>query len=411
MIKMPNIIHITKADDLSISNNQLVMIDEDNNDEKNKISLNDISAIVIENCHCKISAILQLRLVENNIPIIICNEKHQPEIHSLGLFNHFQVTLRINEQIEWEKEKKEKLWSRIVENKIENQKALLEYLEKSDISIERLKTYKENLQKGDVSAEHQEAIASRIYFQELYSNSFKRFDEDGVNSALNYGYMILRAIISSKIVAKGFHPSLGLHHKSQFNAYNFSDDIIEVFRPMVDYLVYMYKDILNEVKLSKEIRQKILLVAQQKVLFNNKKYDFFQAVDYYLDSIRNYFVKDEEVIIPTLSVMDWTMSIEYFGLLMYDFPMQTDVERFEYRTFRKKLIEKGYYQLQKSVYIMRSKTKEKIELAEKQLSMLAPENSSIRSIILTEEQFQKMKMLAGEVTMGEKISQNKILEF
>ena len=302
---MPNIIHITKADDLSISNNQLVMIDEDNNDEKNKISLNDISAIVIENCHCKISAILQLRLIENNIPIIICNEKHQPEIHSLGLFNHFQVTLRINEQIEWDKEKKEKLWSRIVENKIENQRALLEYLEKSDVSIERLETYKENLKKDDVSAEHQEAIASRIYFQELYSNSFKRFDEDGVNSALNYGYMILRAIISSKIVAKGFHPSLGLHHKSQFNAYNFSDDIIEVFRPMVDYLVYMYKDILNEVKLSKEIRQKILLVAQQKVLFNNKKYDFFQAVDYYLDSIRNYFVKDEEVIIPTLSVMDY----------------------------------------------------------------------------------------------------------
>ena len=105
------------------------------------------------------------------------------------------------------------------------------------------------------------------------------------------------------------------------------------------------------------------------------------------------------------------MSIEYFGLLMYDFPMQTDVEIFEYRTFRKKLIEKGYYQIQKSVYIIRSKTKEKIELAEKQLSMLAPENSSIRSIILTEEQFQKMKVLAGEVTMGEKISQNKILEF
>ena len=90
------------------------------------------------------------------------------------------------------------------------------------------------------------------------------------------------------------------------------------------------------------------------------------------------------------------MSIEYFGLLMYDFPMQTDVEIFEYRTFRKKLIEKGYYQLQKSVYIMRSKTKEKIELAEKQLSMLAPENSSI---LLTEDQFQKMKVFAGEVTM------------
>ena len=302
---MPNIIHITRADDLSISNNQLVVIDEDNNNEKNKISLNDISAVVIENCHCKISAILQLRLAENNIPIIICNEKHQPEIHSLGLFNHFQITLWINEQIEWSKKKKRKLWIKIVENKIENQKELLKYLEKSDISIARLESYKENLQKDDVSAEHQEAIASRIYFQELYSNTFKRFDEDGINSALNYGYMILRAIISSKIVAKGFHPSLGLHHKSQFNAYNFSDDIIEIFRPMVDYLVYIYKDILNEVKLSKEIRQKILLVAQQKVFFNGKKYNFSQVVDYYLDNIRNYFLKDEEIIIPKLSVEDY----------------------------------------------------------------------------------------------------------
>lgn len=108
-----------------------------------------------------------------------------------------------------------------------------------------------------------------------------------------------------------------------------------------------------------------------------------------------------------------TMSIEYIGLLMYDMPMQTDIEILEYKNFRKKLIEKGYYQLQKSVYIVRSKTKEKIELAEKQLTMLAPKNSSIRSIILTEEQFQKMKVISGNTTLGEKIlnDKNKILEF
>ena len=96
---------------------------------------------------------------------------------------------------------------------------------------------------------------------------------------------------------------------------------------------------------------------------------------------------------------------------MYDLPMQTDNEILRYKNFRKKLIEKGYYQLQKSVYIIRTKTKEKIELAEKQLSILVPENSSIRSIILTDEQFQKMKIISGEATMGEKISNSKILEF
>ncbi len=105
------------------------------------------------------------------------------------------------------------------------------------------------------------------------------------------------------------------------------------------------------------------------------------------------------------------MSTEYIGLIMYDLPMQTDNEILRYKNFRKKLIEKGYYQLQKSVYIIRSKTKEKIEVVEKQLSILAPENSSIRSIILTDEQFQKMKIISGEATMGEKISNSKILEF
>lgn len=105
------------------------------------------------------------------------------------------------------------------------------------------------------------------------------------------------------------------------------------------------------------------------------------------------------------------MSTEYIGLIMYDLPMQTDNEILRYKNFRKKLIEKGYYQLQKSVYIIRSKTKEKIEVAEKQLSILVPENSSIRSIILTDEQFQKMKIISGEATMGEKISNSKILEF
>ena len=105
------------------------------------------------------------------------------------------------------------------------------------------------------------------------------------------------------------------------------------------------------------------------------------------------------------------MSIEYIGMIMYDLPMHTDNEILRYKNFRKKLIEKGYYQLQKSVYIMRSKTKEKIELAEKQLAILAPKNSSIRSIIFTEAQFQKMKILSGEVTIGERILNSKILEF
>ena len=109
---MSSVIHITNANELSISNNQLVMsnIEVKNNKQINKISLKDILAIIVENCRCKITGILQLRLSEENIPLIICNEKHQPVLHSLGLYNHFQVTTRIKEQVNWLDIKKSNLW-------------------------------------------------------------------------------------------------------------------------------------------------------------------------------------------------------------------------------------------------------------------------------------------------------------
>lgn len=300
---MSSIIHVTKADDLSVSNNQLVMIDEDNNDEMNKISLNDVSAIIIENCRCRITGMLQVKLAENNIPLIICNEKHQPAIHSIGLYNHFQLTTRINEQINWSKEQKEKIWLEIVKSKIENQRQLLKYFEKSEISIERLETYKNNLKLEATMIEQQEAIAARIYFQELFGSTFKRFDDDGINSALNYGYMVLRALISSKIVAKGFHPSLGIHHRSQFNGYNLSDDIIEIFRPMVDYAVYYMKP--ETVDLNKEIRQRLLEVIKQDIYWKNKRYEISQVLDYFIDNIRNFFLDNAEIEIPVLRIEDY----------------------------------------------------------------------------------------------------------
>ena len=301
---MSNIIHVTRVNELSVLNNQLVMINEGDENKADKVSLNDIMAIVVENCRCKISGILQLRLSEHNIPLIICNEKHQPVLHSLGLYNHFQVTTRINEQVSWIDDKKEEIWRKIVMRKIENQRNLLQFLKKSQEVSYKLEAYENNIRLKGKEAEHQEAIAARMYFGELFGKKFKRFGEDGTNSALNYGYMVLRSLISSKIVAKGFHPSLGIHHSSQFNNYNFADDIIEIFRPMVDYIVYFNQQ--EEVSLNKSLRQKLLLVLTQKVYWENKKYELAQVIDYFLDNIRNYFTGEmSEVEIPELRIEDY----------------------------------------------------------------------------------------------------------
>ena len=212
--------------------------------------------------------------------------------------------MRINEQVNWIDIKKDEIWSKIVIQKIKNQRNLLKFLEKSENTVSKLEMYEKNISEEKKDTEYQEAIAARVYFQELFGKKFKRFNNDGINSALNYGYALLRSLISSKIVAKGFHPSLGIHHKSQFNNYNFADDIIEIFRPMVDYIVYFNQK--EKVELSKELRQSLLLILIQKVYWKNKKYELSQVIDYFLDNIRNYFINENiEIEIPELRIDDY----------------------------------------------------------------------------------------------------------
>ena len=93
--------------------------------------------------------------------------------------------------------------------------------------------------------------------------------------------------------------------------------------------------------------------------------------------------------------------------------MKTLEEKKEYTIFRKEIIKRGYYQIQKSIYIVNTSTKEKLNVIEKHLSMLVPKNSSVRTLTLTDDQFSRMKVLSGELTFGEKIlkKESRILEY
>lgn len=107
------------------------------------------------------------------------------------------------------------------------------------------------------------------------------------------------------------------------------------------------------------------------------------------------------------------MSTEYIGMLLYDLPMKTAIDRRRYTRFHKALIGKGYYPIQESVYLLRSNTKEHILTVEKSLEIMIPHRSHVRSIILTVDQFKKMKILSGELTLGETIMRKdrQLLEF
>ena len=83
-----------------------------------------------------------------------------------------------------------------------------------------------------------EAQAARMYWPRLFGDSFRRERFGPMpNPQLNYGYTVLRAATARAVVSAGLHPSLGIHHKNRYDSMCLVDDLMEPFRPLVDFTV------------------------------------------------------------------------------------------------------------------------------------------------------------------------------
>lgn len=298
------IIRILHGDKITIRNNRLIILNNINSDgeileteEKNSIPLKDIRAIIIENPYSSISISALLELNRNKINLIICNEKFQPELQVLNLFSNYKITERINEQINWKDEEKTKAFKKIIIQKISHQSELLEFIGATKEKDELLNLIENLENKNNIASQEIvsiEGVAARIYFQKLFLSEFKRFQNDLTNSALNYGYTIVRTLVSKIIVAKGLHPTLGIQHSSVFNNYNLVDDLMEIFRPMVDYIVYFNFQKINDESLLKEHRNELLKIYFQKIEIEGKLNTIDYAVEKYIDNFIGFMNKTKE---------------------------------------------------------------------------------------------------------------------
>ena len=94
----------------------------------------------------------------------------------------------------------------------------------------RLKSIAKEVLSGDTS--NRESVAAGAYFKALLSEGNRR--RGPFVSALDYGYMVLRAGVGRAAVGGGWLVSRGIHHSNSLNAFNLVDDLIEPFRPVVD---------------------------------------------------------------------------------------------------------------------------------------------------------------------------------
>ena len=291
------IILITKACKLSILNNQLVYKQE--NEEELQVPLEDISAIVFDTKQINITGYLLSQIAENKISILTTNDSHIPNGIFLPYISYYKNSDTVYLQQQWSEPFKKKLWQKIIIQKIINQALSIK-----DTNLETYK-YILNLSNKVLSGDTKniEALSASEYFRVFYNN-FKRHSKTKINSALNYSYSIIRSLLAKNISAIGFIPCFGIHHCNKLNSFNLVDDMIEPFRPIIDYNIkQIYKNDYSDTELTTKEKAKLIEIMFYEISYNNENYNIMYTTQLVAENLLNITKTNnpKNIILPTFS--------------------------------------------------------------------------------------------------------------
>ena len=201
--------------------------------EVGRVPLDDIGVLLCHAHGITYSNNLLLELSRRGAAIVLCGPDHMPAAWVWPLDGHHVQAMRMRHQLEAEEPLKKRLWQILVRAKVRQQGAVLARAGKPHGAFDLLAR---QVRSGD--PDNIEAQAARRYWPLLMGEQFRRDRQAAdANAMLNYGYTILRSGVARAVVAAGLHPSIGLHHANRGNPMCLVDDLMEPFRPMVDYLV------------------------------------------------------------------------------------------------------------------------------------------------------------------------------
>lgn len=268
-------LHFSNPAHLSMRNAQLIVELKDDAHTVKTLPIEDLGVVVLEHPHITLTASLLEELMNAQVAVVTCNSRYMPSGLFLPLEGNSTQTERIRTQLEASVPLKKQLWQQTVRSKIFNQAAVLQRL---NIPNQRLLHLQNDVLSGDTS--NCEAQAAAHYWGKIYGGNFVRSrDPETPNAQLNYGYAILRSIVARALTASGMFPSIGIHHKNKYNAFCLADDIMEPYRPYVDWLVLHLPGI-NETTegLTKEQKIELLKLPQLDVQIGEIQRPLFHAI-------------------------------------------------------------------------------------------------------------------------------------
>lgn len=289
-------LNICKAKYINVKNNQLCFSLE--NGENRGYLISDINLLLIDNLQTSISLSTLNELSKNKIAVLLCDEKHLPQTILTPFNSYFQMQKIFKWQTNISMPLKKQLWQSIIKEKILNQAKCLKMLGLDATPLFEMETH---VSSGD--AKNIEATAANYYFKQLFANKFTRKDINLINSALNYGYAIIRGLIARNIAITGLLPFLGIKHKNDQNNFNLADDLIEPFRPFVDYYIFNnFKfQVLNDDDLTPIYKKEIFNMLNFELLINNERHVVSNAIEMTVQSfVLSLKENANKIILPQL---------------------------------------------------------------------------------------------------------------
>ena len=245
-----------------------------------QVPVEDIQLLLISTTQAVITTALISELAKQNTKIIFVDKNMEPSCEINSYYPNNRTVDLLEAQFSWPQRVQELLWTKIVYQKIKNQ---IQVLEIYGYPVESFESELDKLEVNDLT--NREATVARKYFPLLFENKrFSRRTGTAVNAALNYGYSILLSMVNREIVEKGYLTTLGIHHRSNENQFNLGSDLMEPFRPVIDYWVANQ----NFTELTPDVKYGLVDALNIELIYCGKKTLLRNALSKYVGDCLNY---------------------------------------------------------------------------------------------------------------------------
>lgn len=221
----------TRGTRLSVARRQLRI--ERPEEEPATVPIEDIGVLIIDDRRASYTQAVMVNLIEAGATVVVCGADHLPVGMMLPLDAHYALTERHIAQTGASAPLRKQIWRELVAAKLTQQGRTLDAFGRTPNGLAEMA---KRVRSGD--PDNLEAQGAQRYWPMLFGKDFRRDRAaEGINPLLNYGYAIVRAAAARAIVGSGLIPTLGVFHRNRSNPFCLADDLIEPYRPFVDWQV------------------------------------------------------------------------------------------------------------------------------------------------------------------------------